>query len=99
MSTKCEETVSFIAVCPPTQLETRSSQAQVQAAQRLYCYNVVSSENSLLLKSKASESVSGITTGYFIVEFGLVDILPWRGVRVLALPSNINSASLDNAST
>jgi hypothetical protein len=57
MSTKCEDTVSFIAVCPPTQLETCSSQAQVQAAQRLYCYSVMSSENPLLLKFKASESV------------------------------------------
>jgi hypothetical protein len=26
------------------------------------------------------------------VEFGLVDTFPWRSVRVLALPSNINSA-------
>jgi hypothetical protein len=72
LSTKCEETVSFVQASPEIPLETHESQAQL-----LYCFNVMTEEKSLSLKFKVTQSQSGITTAFFVVEIGLKESFPW----------------------
>ena len=91
LSTKCEETLSFVQTFPAIPLETHYSQAQL-----LYCLNVMTEEKSLSLKFKASQSESGITTAYFIVKFGLKESFPW--CSIILNPSK-NSSPINDART
>jgi hypothetical protein len=72
LSTKCEEIPFFVNVAPPIRDKTFHSSERV----RFHCGSVVSSQR-LLLKFEATQTISGTTTGYFTVIFGLGERSPW----------------------
>jgi hypothetical protein len=65
LSTKCEETLSFVDFVPPTKLEAN----HCQQSQQLHCLHLQTREMSVAMKFKTIQPTSGITTDYFAVFF------------------------------
>ncbi len=78
LSTKCEETVSFVESDPPIKLGA----SHCPQSQQLHCLHLQTRVKLVVMRFQTTQPTSGIITDYFTVFFKQINDMPWCTIAV-----------------